>query len=170
LAIVDLDMPDPNGYELIKLIKMEAKFKTLPIIIFTGKDDYKEELQNVNGLFENLLEKNSTKIEQLVEHINGVITKLENPPSVEEVVAKDDDVIKILLAEDYKHSQIIVTRLLKKNGFENIVVVENGLEAYNYRSKLIFWICMNSTERKIWRYPYGYADANNEWIWGYCKN
>jgi len=36
---------------------------------------------------------------------------------------------KILMAEDYKHSQIIVTRLLKKNGFENIQVVENGKEA-----------------------------------------
>ena len=33
------------------------------------------------------------------------------------------------MAEDYKHSQIIVTRLLKKNGFENITVVENGEEA-----------------------------------------
>jgi CheY-like chemotaxis protein len=33
------------------------------------------------------------------------------------------------LAEDYKHSQIIVTRLLKKNSFENVVVVENGEDA-----------------------------------------
>ncbi|MCA2005620.1 MAG: response regulator, partial [Ignavibacterium sp.] len=29
----------------------------------------------------------------------------------------------------YKHSQIIVTRLLKKNNFDSIVVVENGLQA-----------------------------------------
>lgn len=36
---------------------------------------------------------------------------------------------KILLAEDYKHSQIIVTRLLKKNGYEDVVTVENGQEA-----------------------------------------
>ncbi|MCK7517724.1 MAG: response regulator [Ignavibacteriales bacterium] len=33
------------------------------------------------------------------------------------------------MVEDYKHSQIIVTRLLKKNDFESIVVVENGQEA-----------------------------------------
>ena len=37
--------------------------------------------------------------------------------------------VKILLVEDYKHSQIIVTRLLKKNDFESVVVVENGQEA-----------------------------------------
>ena len=50
--------------------------------------------------------------------------------TVEEVIKKKD-VVKVLLAEDYKHSQIIVTRLLKKNNFENIVVVENGEEAVN---------------------------------------
>ena len=36
---------------------------------------------------------------------------------------------KILLAEDYKHSQIIITRLLKKYGFEDVAVVENGEDA-----------------------------------------
>jgi CheY-like chemotaxis protein len=150
LAIVDLDMPDPNGYELIKMIKMEDRFKNLPIIIFTGKDDFKEELKNVHGLFENLLEKKSTKIDQLVEHINVVIKRLENPPPVEEVVnMDDDDAIKILLAEDYKHSQIIVTRLLKKNNFENIVVVENGLEAYNLAQKEKFDIILMDMQMPI---------------------
>ena len=57
-----------------------------------------------------------------------MINRYETPPPPEEVKAKHD-VLKILLAEDYKHSQIIVTRLLKKNGFENIVVVENGEDA-----------------------------------------
>ncbi|MBL1214135.1 MAG: response regulator [Ignavibacteriae bacterium] len=149
LAIIDLDMPDPNGYELIKLIKMNDKFKNLPIIIFTGKDDYKEELKNVNGLFEYLLEKKSTKIDQLIEHINGVITRLESPPTIEEVVSKEDDEIKILLAEDYKHSQIIVTRLLKKNNFENVVVVENGLEAYNLAQKEKFDIILMDMQMPI---------------------
>ncbi len=46
----------------------------------------------------------------------------------QEVIQKKG-IVKILLVEDYKHSQIIVTRLLKKNDFESIVVVENGQEA-----------------------------------------
>lgn len=36
---------------------------------------------------------------------------------------------KILFAEDYKHSQIIITRLLNKHGFENVTLVENGQDA-----------------------------------------
>lgn len=128
LAIVDLDMPAPNGFDLIKLIKSEKKFANLPIIIYTGKENYKEDLYKIEGLFEELLDKRSTNIEDLASTISAMINRYETPPPQEEVKAKHD-VLKILLAEDYKHSQIIVTRLLKKNGFENIVVVENGEDA-----------------------------------------
>jgi CheY-like chemotaxis protein len=131
LAIVDLDMPHPNGFELIKLIKSETKFANLPIIIYTGKENFDEDLKQIDGLFDELLDKKSTNIEDLADTINFMINKYEDPTPVEEVIKKEDDEIKILFAEDYKHSQIIVTRLLKKNGFENVVVVENGEEALN---------------------------------------
>ncbi len=129
LAIIDLDMPHINGFELIKLIKSEDQFANLPIIIYTGKEDFDDDLQKIDGLFESLLDKKSTSVESLKNQIDAMINRYETPPPVEEVIKKDDNVIKILLAEDYKHSQIIVTRLLKKNGFENIVVVENGQQA-----------------------------------------
>ncbi|MFZ5948255.1 MAG: response regulator [Stygiobacter sp.] len=128
LAIVDLDMPTPNGFELIKLIKSEKKFAKLPIIIYTGKENYKEDLKQIEGLFDDLLEKRSTNIEDLADTINSMINRYETLPPVEDVIKKEGG-LKILLAEDYKHSQIIVTRLLKKNGFEDIVVVENGEDA-----------------------------------------
>lgn len=128
LAIIDLDMPSPNGFELIKMIKSEKKFANLPIIIYTGKENYKEDLYKIEGLFDELLEKRSTNIEDLADVINAMINRYEVPPPKEEVLSKKG-VKKILLAEDYKHSQIIVTRLLKKNNFEDIVVVENGEDA-----------------------------------------
>jgi CheY-like chemotaxis protein len=129
LAIVDLDMPTPNGFELIKLIKSEKRFARLPIIIYTGKENYQEDLKSIEGLFEDLLDKRSTNIEDLAETINAMINRYETPPPAADVI-KNEGGMKILLAEDYKHSQIIVTRLLKKNGFENIVVVENGEDAF----------------------------------------
>ncbi|OGU67815.1 MAG: hypothetical protein A2440_18915 [Stygiobacter sp. RIFOXYC2_FULL_38_25] len=129
LAIVDLDMPTPNGFELIKLIKSEKRFAKLPIIIYTGKENYQEDLKQIEGLFEDLLDKRSTNIEDLADTINAMINRYDTPPPAAEVIQKEGG-LKILLAEDYKHSQIIVTRLLKKNGFESIVVVENGEDAY----------------------------------------
>jgi len=129
LAIVDLDMPHPNGFELIKLIKSEPRFAQLPIIIYTGKENFQEDLKQIDGLFDELLDKKSTRIEDLADVINKMINRYEEPTPAEEVIKKPSDELKILFAEDYKHSQIIVTRLLKKNGFENVVVVENGEEA-----------------------------------------
>ena len=128
LAIIDLDMPGLNGFELIKLLKSKPKFAKLPIIIYTGKENYKEDLQKINGMFTELLEKSSTNIEELSDTINQMINRYDEPPPKDEV-AKQEGTTKILLVEDYKHSQIIVTRLLKKNNFESIVVVENGAEA-----------------------------------------
>ncbi len=128
LAIIDLDMPEINGFDLIKQIKSKPAFSKLPVIIYTGKENYQEDLKKINGMFTELLDKNSTNIEELSDAITQMINRYDDPPPVEEV-AKQSDVVKILLVEDYKHSQIIVTRLLKKNNFESIVVVENGAEA-----------------------------------------
>ena len=128
LSIIDLDMPELNGFDLIKEVKSNPKFSNLPVIIYTGKENYQDDLKKIDGLFEYLLEKNSTNIEDLSATINAMINRYDEPATPEELIKKND-VIKILLVEDYKHSQIIVTRLLKKNNFENIAVVENGLEA-----------------------------------------
>jgi CheY-like chemotaxis protein/nitrogen-specific signal transduction histidine kinase len=129
LAIIDLDMPVVNGFDLIKMIKSNKSFSKLPIIIYTGKETYQDDLKKIDGLFSELLLKSSTNIEDLAETVNAMINQYDEPSKPEEV--KDvKDSVKILLVEDYKHSQIIVTRLLKKNNFESIVVVENGLQAY----------------------------------------
>ncbi|MGB5287152.1 MAG: response regulator [Ignavibacteriaceae bacterium] len=128
LAIIDLDMPDIDGVELIGNIKSTEQFKNLPIIIYTGKENFEDDVNRIDGLFENLLQKNSTSIESLQDAINEMINRYEQPSSPDEIQEKKDSV-KILLVEDYKHSQIIVTRLLKKNDFDSIVVVENGQEA-----------------------------------------
>jgi CheY-like chemotaxis protein len=148
LAIIDLDMPDPNGFELIKTIKANKKYAHVPIIIYTGKENYAEDLKNIEGLFEDLLDKRSSNIEDLADTINAMINRYETPPPVEEVINKEN-VIKVLLAEDYKHSQIIVTRLLKKNGFENVVVVENGEDAVKMATQEKFNIILMDMQMPI---------------------
>lgn len=128
LAIIDLDMPVVNGFDLIKMIKSNQNFAKLPIIIYTGKESYQDDLKKIDGMFTELLNKNSANIEDLADTVSAMINRYDEPSTPEEVQERKDTV-KILLVEDYKHSQIIVTRLLKKNNFESIVVVENGLQA-----------------------------------------
>jgi len=129
LAIIDLEMPVVNGLDLIKMIKSNKRFSKLPIIIYTGKENYSEDLKKIDGLFSELLLKSSSNIEDLANSVKSMISGLDEPVvPVDE--KKKTDSVKILLVEDYKHSQIIVTRLLRKNNYESIVVAENGLQAY----------------------------------------
>ncbi|GJQ64678.1 MAG: hypothetical protein SCALA702_37310 [Melioribacteraceae bacterium] len=148
LAIIDLDMPQVNGFELIKKIKSEDEFANLPIIIYTGKENYEEDLHQIDGMFESLFPKQSTNFESLRNNITAMISRYDTPPPVEEVIKKKD-VVKILLAEDYKHSQIIVTRLLKKNNFTNIVVVENGQMAVDMAKKEDFALILMDMQMPI---------------------
>ncbi|MBE2281096.1 MAG: response regulator [Ignavibacteriaceae bacterium] len=163
LAIVDLDMPGLSGFELIKLIKSENEFANLPIIIYTGKENFEEELSKIQGMFSELLSKKSSKIEDLADTINKMVNRIDTPEnlvqSIEAEKKQASDMVqsgedsatgdtsvaqtvtkepKILLVEDYKHSQIIVTRLLKKNGFTVVTVVENGAEAVDAVKKIKF--------------------------------
>ncbi len=144
LAIVDLDMPRMNGFELIKEIKSNPRFASLPIIIYTGKENYEEDLAKINGLFTELLDKKSTKIEDLADTISKMVNRTEPSTPVPGAVhgqqppALQDQGPSILLVEDYKHSQIIVTRLLRKNGFSNVTVVENGAEAVDQARKVTY--------------------------------
>lgn len=138
LAIVDLDMPEVNGFELIKLIKSNPRFANLPIVIYTGKENFAEDLKKIDGLFADLLSKRSTKIEDLADTINNMINRYDEPTPPEALAAQPATEPKILLVEDYKHSQIIVTRLLKKNNFNSISVVENGAEALELAKTQIF--------------------------------
>ncbi|PID61238.1 MAG: hypothetical protein CR986_02970 [Ignavibacteriae bacterium] len=128
LAIIDLAMPIISGFDLIIKIKSDNKYSNLPIIIYTGKEDYHDELQKINGMFDDLLEKKSTSINELEKSITDMINSFENKTKNPENIINDNGPV-ILMAEDYKHSQIIVSRILKKNGFENIIVVENGAKA-----------------------------------------
>jgi CheY-like chemotaxis protein/signal transduction histidine kinase len=148
LAIIDLEMPELSGYELIKQIKSDSKFRRLPIIIYTGKENYKDELKNIDGMFEELLHKSSVNIEELSETISAMINRYEEPSKPEEIAA-EKDTVKILLVEDYKHSQIIVTRLLKKNSFESIVVVENGAEALEQVKKQNFHLILMDMQMPV---------------------
>jgi CheY-like chemotaxis protein len=70
-------------------------------------------------------------------------------PTPPELVAIAKDGIKVLLVEDYKHSQIIVTRLLKKNNFDTIVVVENGAEAVEQVKKQKFDLILMDMQMPI---------------------
>jgi putative two-component system response regulator len=48
LILLDVEMPDMNGYQTIESLKSEPKFKEIPVIFLTAKSDAVSELQGLN--------------------------------------------------------------------------------------------------------------------------
>ena len=45
LILMDVDMPQMNGYEAVKVLKEDERFKDIPVIFLTAKDDEESELK-----------------------------------------------------------------------------------------------------------------------------
>jgi len=43
LILLDIDMPEMNGYEAIKILKLNRETKDIPVIFLTGMTDSKDE-------------------------------------------------------------------------------------------------------------------------------
>jgi putative two-component system response regulator len=48
LILLDVDMPEINGYEAIKILKNDSKMKNIPVIFLTAMNDADSELQGLN--------------------------------------------------------------------------------------------------------------------------
>jgi putative two-component system response regulator len=48
LILLDVDMPEMNGYEAIKILKKKPATKDIPVIFLTGKTDTEDELEGLD--------------------------------------------------------------------------------------------------------------------------
>jgi putative two-component system response regulator len=48
LILLDVDMPEMNGYEAIKILKEKPETKNIPVIFLTGKTDTEDELEGLD--------------------------------------------------------------------------------------------------------------------------
>jgi putative two-component system response regulator len=48
LILLDIEMPEMNGYEAIKILKLNPETSTIPVIFLTGRNDAESELEGLN--------------------------------------------------------------------------------------------------------------------------
>ena len=48
LILLDIEMPEMNGFEAIKKLKSDARFKNIPVIFLTAKSDLENEVEGFN--------------------------------------------------------------------------------------------------------------------------
>ncbi|MBW3636850.1 MAG: HAMP domain-containing protein, partial [Armatimonadetes bacterium] len=65
--ILDLGLPDMGGFDLLKKIKKQARFKDLPVVIYTGRDLTKQEELQLKKYAATIITKDATSSERLLD-------------------------------------------------------------------------------------------------------
>lgn len=137
-AIIDYQMPVADGRELADRIRAIPDFSDLPIVMLTSIE------QAMGRSVQEGLDQCEVALKPLrTSHLRQVISRVLRADQASnlqqeqaEPAHKDEKLIKLLIAEDNRTNQLVVTRMLKNSGFD-ITIAANGLEAVEcYRDVL----------------------------------
>ncbi len=128
LAIIDIQMPEMDGFTLIEKIRLHPDLTQLPVIVLTsaGLPEDKERSKSL-GVHAYLLKPCRQK--DLLKSISTIFVQPEpTGPSTEKPRAEMKEKLHILLAEDNLVNQKVAQKLLEKEG-HSVVIANNGREA-----------------------------------------
>jgi len=73
LILLDLMMPEMDGFEFADCIRLHAKWHSIPIVVLTAKDLTAEERKRLNGSVETILLKDSNSREVLLNQVRELV-------------------------------------------------------------------------------------------------
>ncbi|PZO42829.1 MAG: two-component system sensor histidine kinase/response regulator [Shackletoniella antarctica] len=134
-VVLDLGLPDMNGFDLIEQIKQEPALARLPIIVYTGKDLTEAEATRLRRLAETLIIKDVRSPERLLDEtalfLHRVQTNLppSQQPSLSRLQPGDASLAgkKVLIVDDDVRNIFALTSLLEQYDMA-VVFAENGRE------------------------------------------
>ncbi|MCG8671935.1 MAG: response regulator [Pseudomonadales bacterium] len=129
LALIDLNLPDTNGVDLIKAIRTNPVANDLHIMLVSSTRSFRADELTDSGAIDYMLEKPFTALhfhKTLVRAL-GLMKRVQPVETNEDEVA-DYSQLKVLVAEDNPVNQMVIKGLLKKYGIEPLMVA-NGKEA-----------------------------------------
>jgi threonine synthase len=83
LIILDLTMPEMDGFSVLEELKFDARTKKIPVIVVSAKDITAEDLQRLNGYIEGLYQKGSIPVRAFVNQVVDVIEQKGKPEDKE---------------------------------------------------------------------------------------
>lgn len=132
LVLLDLNLPKIDGMEVLKRLRAQSSFLTLPIIVFSGN----ARLGITEGAYAAgatmVLSKSNTSPKQLIEIVNRTLAPASQPPATEKVVETPMAQVEfqakghIVLLEDHAETRAIISLLLSRKGHHVTSVFAHG--------------------------------------------
>jgi hypothetical protein len=133
--VLDLGLPDMNGFELIEQIKQQNSLANLPIIVYTGKELTQQEETQLKRMAETIIIKDVRSPERLLDEtalfLHRVQANLPQPKrQMLEQLRQTDPILvgkKVLIMDDDVRNIFALTGLLERYEME-VLYAENGKE------------------------------------------
>ena len=84
LIVLDLTMPEMDGFTVIEELKFDQRTKKIPVIVVSAKDITAEEQKRLTGSIEGLYQKGSIPIRAFVNQVVEVVEQKERPEDKKE--------------------------------------------------------------------------------------
>ncbi|MGB5972901.1 MAG: response regulator, partial [Nodosilinea sp.] len=131
--VLDLGLPDMNGFDLIDQIKQNSALVRLPIIVYTGKDLSEAEETRLRRLAETIIIKDVRSPERLLDETALFLHRVQAdlPPRQQQMLERLQHVDpalagkKVLIVDDDVRNIFALTSLLEQYDME-VVFAENG--------------------------------------------
>jgi CheY-like chemotaxis protein len=80
LILLDLMMPEMDGFELIDQLRQNPQYQNIPIVVITAKDLTNEDRHRLSGYVQNVLQKGSYSRKTLLAEVNQILDEGDRDP------------------------------------------------------------------------------------------
>ena len=133
--VLDLKLGGTSGFTLLERLKKRADLRTLPVIVYTGKELTRREETRLRRYAETIIVKDARSPERLLDETALFLHRVEAqlPASRRRMIEhlRDDDAVfegkKVLIVDDDVRNVFALTSALERHGMV-VVYAENGRE------------------------------------------
>ena len=135
-VVLDLRLPDMNGFELLDAVQGDSALHDLPIVVFTGKDLTPDEETRLLKVAKSIIIKGVQSPERLLDEtalfLHRVIADLPAPKRdmLRALHQSDASLLgkKVLVVDDDVRNIFAISSILERHGME-VITANNGQEA-----------------------------------------
>jgi CheY-like chemotaxis protein len=138
-VVLDLRLPDISGFDLLKEMQDDAELRTVPIVVFTGKELTADEETAIRKMAKSIVLKGVQSPERLLDEtslfLHTVVADLpEHKQRMLERLHETDEALfgkQVLVVDDDVRNIFTLSSLLERHGM-NVISASNGEEAIRH--------------------------------------